>query len=163
MILRGRRQRCRMARRANPSLAILNPQRRRRVRANPALAILNPPRLAPTLRRLYARLSGLERAEFLKGVRKYQEFHGVPPTGFSTVGTVQGSQRRFLVGMGATEDVSYSTNRPGEYRGSQKHGTPFRHEFPSKPHMATSVKGDHIVILNRQRGRRFGVADWIRG
>lgn len=150
MILRGRRQRCRIVRR----------------RANPSLAILNP--LPPRLTRYAATLTAEERQEFLACLARYHRIHGNYDVQMKTVGTVPGAKgKRFLVGIGSTEDVSYSANRPGEYRGSQKRGVPFRHEFPSKPHMATNASGNMIMILNRKgSGKRFTIAakdEWIRG
>lgn len=131
-------------------------------RTNPLLAVVNP--LPRRLQTFADRLSPHERQEFLAAVAKYREFHGgALPHSVTRVGQTPGVTRRFLVGMGATEDVSYSVNAKGKYRGSNKRGVPFRHEFPSRPHMATTPRGDMIFIFNRATGPKFGVHDWVRG
>lgn len=142
------------------------PLRRFRRRKNPGLAILNP---LPHHLQTFAeeqQLRGPELEEFNQAIAKYCEFHGVSPEAITIeqIGDSEGGRARFLVGMGATEDVSYSANHKGAYRNSNKRGVPFRHEFPSKPHMATTPDGEMIVIVNRSgNGKRFSVSDWIRG
>jgi len=135
-------------------------------RANPGLAILNP---LPDHLAQFARdqqLTPAELEEFNQAIARYCEFHGVGPEAITLeqIGETDGEGVKFLVGMGATEDVSYSANHKNAYQKSNKRGTPFRHEFPSKPHMATTPDGGMIVIVNRPgKGKRFSVSDWIRG
>lgn len=135
-------------------------------RSNPGLAILNP---LPDHLQAFARdqqLTPAELEEFNQAIARYCEFHGVEPEAITLeqIGETDGEGVKFLVGMGATEDVSYSANHKNAYQKSNKRGTPFRHEFPSKPHMATTPDGEMIVIVNRPgSGKRFAVSDWIRG
>lgn len=145
-------------------------RQRARRRKNPGIAILNP---LPEHLEQFARdrqLTPSEREEFNKAIAKYCEFHGVEPEdititeidpdGVPAVLT-DSDQRRFLVGMGATEDFSYSANHKHEYQSSNKRGTPFRHETPSKPHMATDADGRAVFIINRDDARkRLEIRDW---
>lgn len=128
-------------------------------RANPTLAILNPPmapRLAAWMRR--AHLSPAERANLEHAIERYRTFHGTDPTSITKVGQVPGKTRKVLVGMGETVDVSYQAHGK-QFQGSNKRGVPWRHEFSSRPTMAVDPATDTIAILNNGR---FRVADFIR-
>lgn len=136
--------------------------RRRGVRCNPGQLMILANPLPPKLMRFAQRLSPSARVRFMKAVHRYKKFHGVWPKKITKVGSNPGSSPAFLVGMGRTEDVSYSANKG--YRGSSKKGIPWRHRFRSKPVMATTETGKQIVILNRPgASREFGVTDFIRG
>lgn len=137
----------------------------------PGLAILNP---LPAHLEQFARdqqLNPAEREEFNKAIAKYVEFHGVSPDEITIEEVADdvvpeplrdGESRHFLVGMGATEDVSYSANQKAEYLGSNKRGIPFRHETTSKPHMATDADGSAVFIINRDDARkRMSISDWM--
>lgn len=145
--------------------------RARRLRAdarrpNPSLVILNP---LPQHLKDFARkqrLTADERAEFNQAIARYCEFHdvGAEEIRLERLDDVDGEGTRFLVGMGDTEDVSYSANDKRAFKASNKRGTPFRHEFPSKPIMATTPDGSMIVVVNKPgAAQRFAVSDWIRG
>ena len=118
-------------------------------------------------------LSPDEVEEFNQALGKYCEFHGVsaedvniteiPDNVLPDVMAGAGGNR-FLVAMGDTEDTSYSANTKHDYINSNKRGVPFKHEYPSKPTMATDPTGQMIFIINKPgQDKHFVVSDWIRG
>lgn len=133
----------------------------------PMLAILNP--LPAHLERFAKaqRLTADERAEFHQAIARYCEFHDVEPADVSLEpwGEVEGEGTRFLVGLGKAEDVSYSANTKGRFRGSNKQGTPFRHVIEAEGTMlATTPDGEMSIIINKPGAKKkLVVRDWMRG
>ena len=151
--------------RARPSVAAVantpRSEQRNTRRVNPGtLMVLNP--LPPALRSVYSRLhNAAERAEFIEAVKRYKTFHGSWPTRITPVKRVDG-RNKFVVGVGSAVEVGYKV--PTDFRGSNKHGTPFRHEFRARPLMVVNAKGNETTILNRPDARRgYRVTDWYRG
>jgi hypothetical protein len=64
--------------------------------------------------------------------------------------------------MGKAKEVGYEANKG--YKGSNKNGTAWLHQFKGNPHMATTADGKQILVLNKTGARRrFKVTDWVRG
>lgn len=149
-IAAAKRRAQRLARRPNPMLAILNPL---------------PAHLEAFAKR--QRLTADERREFNEAIARYCEFHDVEPKDvrIEAWGEVEGEGTRFLVGLGKAEDVSYSVNTKGRFRGSNKKGTPFRHVIESDSTvLAATPDGEMTIILNKPGAKkRMVVRDWLRG
>lgn len=131
-------------------------------RKNPGrLMVMNP--LPPHIEKFRNGLSPAERPQFDQALRRYIKFHGgAYPTKITKVGQQPGKHRQFLVGMGRAVDVGYSANKG--YKGSNKRGTPWRHEFRANAQMATTPNGKQILVLNKPGARSgFKVTDWVRG
>ena len=136
-------------------------------RANPALAVLNP---LPAHLEKFARdqkFTSAEHEEFMQAVGKYCEFHGADAEDITIEpwGEIDGDQARFLVGLGKAEDVSYSANHKARFLGSNKRGTPFRHEIEAPDTMlATTPDGEMTVIINKPGAKkRVVVRNWMEG
>ena len=135
---------------------------KRRSNPGPRLMVMNPlPKHIDTFRK---KLTPAERKEFDAALRRYIKFHGgAYPAKISKVGKAPGTGKRFLVGMGRAMDVGYAADK--RFPGSNKTGTPWRHEFKTKNAlMATTANGKQILVLNKPGARSgFKVTDWVRG
>jgi len=109
----------------------------------------------------------LQHPDFMKGLRKYREFHGCWPTKISCKdlpGMTRKDDPAFLVGMGKAMDTTY---KPTDKR-SSKYGSAYIHEFADNkkkpkesdlPDRACTPDGKTIVTY----GGKFAVKDWVRG
>jgi predicted RecA/RadA family phage recombinase len=135
---------------------------KRRSNPGPRLMVMNP--LPKHIERFRSKLTPTERKEFDTALRRYIKFHGgAYPAKISKVGKAPGKGKRFLVGMGRAVDVGYDADK--RFPGSNKTGTPWRHEFKTKNAlMATTANGKQILVLNKPGDRKgFKVTDWVRG
>jgi hypothetical protein len=135
---------------------------KRRSNPGPRLMVMNP--LPKHIERFRNKLTPAERKEFDAALRRYIKFHGgAYPAKISKVGKAPGKGKRFLVGMGRAVDVGYDADK--RFPGSNKEGTPWRHEFKTKNAlMATTANGKQILVLNKPGARKgFKVTDWVRG